>query len=301
MSIPVVIFIYKRSSNIVKLLQTIAKVKPNNLYIIADGPKNSYESTICSEVRDKVESCIDWKCKVRKIYAKSNMGIKNRVVSGLNEVFKNEKWAIILEDDLLPDPSFFEFCEKLLRKYENDHRIISISGNKFYNSDIHPYSYTFSKYPHSWGWATWRRVWVDYEKDIETWDSPVNLKKISQALPRKISRLYWFNIFAKLESHSKNIWDYQLTFLSLSNNSLNIVPSVNLVKNVGNDKYATHTKGKNSRIGLTTRPMIFPLTHPKNIHVNKNITRETEEKCYLNFTIKASLILRYLLKKITVK
>src|SRR5579883_3534944 len=168
---PVVLIIFKRADTTERVLEVIRQVKPSQLFVIADGPRadRSEEVEKCAAARALIEQ-VDWQCEVFKNYSEVNLGCAKRVSSGLDWVFSNVEEAIILEDDCLPHPTFFRFCEELLEKYRYDTRISSISGqNVLLKHRRTNYSYFFSRYNLCWGWASWKRAWQHYDLYIKLW------------------------------------------------------------------------------------------------------------------------------------
>ncbi len=168
---PVAFIIFKRPDTTRKVFEEIRRAKPPKLLVIADGPRPNIvgEAEKCAAARAIIDS-VDWECEVLKNYSDENLGCKQRVSSGLDWVFDNVEEAIILEDDCLPHPTFFRFCEELLEKYRGDERIMTIGGTnllKNWKSDIQ--SYHCSNYFNCWGWATWKRVWKHYDVDMKLW------------------------------------------------------------------------------------------------------------------------------------
>ena len=107
--IPVAIFIFKRHKA-VDVVRRIAEVKPRKLYILADQGRNDAEREAVASCRAAVEAAIDWECEVVKNYATENRGVYQNIGEGAKWVLRQEKWAIFLEDDNLPEVSFFDFC-----------------------------------------------------------------------------------------------------------------------------------------------------------------------------------------------
>ena len=172
MKVPVVFIIFKRIDTTKKVFKLIHDYKPNKLYLIADGPKVIEDNNKCSEVRNFVENNIDWDCELIKVYSDTNLGCAKRVQTGLDYVFENEEMTIILEDDTLPDLSFFNFCEELLERYKDDKRVAHISGcNLHVNAVNFKESYCFSSIVNIWGWATWKRAWINYDIKMPSWDN----------------------------------------------------------------------------------------------------------------------------------
>ena len=252
METPIAFIIFNRPKETKVVFDAIAKIKPKKLFIIADGPSNDATRAIVEK--------IDWDCDVQRNYSEVNLGCRNRVSSGLDWVFSMVDRAIILEDDCVPDPSFFDFCTELLEKYKDDTRVMHIGGNYFGKKKNQ--SYYFSKIPHIWGWATWKRAWKLYDVDIQKWPG---LKKSSALKPlfkNPAAYEYWSTIWDQYERHGIDSWDGQWFFACLSHHGLAINPYVNLVQNIGFSASATHTKVANEFANVPAQPMHFPLTHP---------------------------------------
>jgi len=296
MNTPVVIFIYQRTNNWTALARVLSQVKPLTIYLVADGPKNSMEKIETDKARVGLESLINWQCQIHKNYAKTNLGLKERFRTGIDWVFQSTDRAIFLEDDCIPDPTFFKFCDELLDKYKDDERIFSISGNNFqFGKSRSKDSYYYSKYPHIWGWATWKRSWDKYDGNISDWGDRRKSDWLRDSTSGFIISKFWKYIFDRLSAGKINTWDYQLTYASFKSRGLNIIPSVNLVTNVGYGKYSTNIKSKNQTIGVEAVPMAFPLVHPINLAIDDECDRKIENLVYLHPLGKLSLLIKSLL------
>ena len=276
MKAPVVFIIFKRIDTTKKVFKLIYDYKPNKLYLIADGPKVIEDNNKCSEVRNFVENNIDWDCELIKVYSDTNLGCAKRVQTGLDYVFENEEMAIILEDDTLPDPSFFNFCEELLERYKHDKRVAHISGCNLHSNAVNlKESYCFSSIVNIWGWATWKRAWIHYDINMPSWDNEDKESFISHWCQDRKSRK---GIHKMFDLHCNNedpwTWDYQWVYSCWKNNALSIIPRENLVSNLGIGPDASNTK---SHISVEMYPstfdeILFPLTHPQ---VKRNTDLET--------------------------
>ena len=261
---PIAFIVYNRPIYTDKTFEIIRSQKPKKLFLIADGPnpfKNN-DNEACQKVRKIVEN-INWDCEVYSNYSKKNLGLKNRVSSGLNWVFSNVDKAIILEDDCVAHPDFFVFCEEILKYYENDERISVVTGNNFQDGKVSGQaSYYFSKYPHCWGWATWRRSWRFYNGDISFWPK----WKLSQDWLKKhslqIERIYWEKIFNKVFKGEIDSWAYPWTLSNWYFGGLTVTPNKNLVSNIGFGEDATHTKSKKSKFYKMQVHKLGNLKHP---------------------------------------
>jgi len=262
MKTPIIFIIFNRPSTTQKVFDSIRDIRPEKLYIIADGPRTNKpdDPTLCQQCR-KIVDQIDWPCKLIKDFSNTNQGCKNRISSGLTRAFKIFDYAIILEDDCLPNHSFFKFCEDMLEKYKNNKQIMSITGNNFLfkKQNIIQNSYYFSQYPNIWGWATWKRAWKLYDKEMKDWPK---IKK------QNVFNKTWINVFNKAYQQKIDTWDIQWTYSNLINKGLTVVPEKNMVSNIGFSPKATHTHFHTIVANMPTEELNFPLKHPIRIIPN---------------------------------
>jgi hypothetical protein len=265
---PVVIVAFNRPDTVLRLINCLRPIKPKNIYLIVDGPRkervDDYEN--CKKVISLLES-IEWPCNINRNYSPVNLGCRNRFNSGLDWVFSNVESAIILEDDCLPHPDFFPYCEELLDLYKNDGRLWMISGNNFQSENWRgDSSYYFSRYTHIWGWATWRRAWIKNDQELTFWPSWQGTNDWKSFWPSKNEASYWEEIMNATHAKRIDTWDYAWMASMWKNFALAIVPNVNMISNIGFDDRATHTKDKNCNLSnLKTKP-IGTLVHPRNIY-----------------------------------
>lgn len=263
---PVVMIVFNRPDLTRLVFRTVAEAKPRKLFVIADGPRPSRpeDDLLCSEVRSIFKG-VDWPCDVLTDFADSNLGCEQRVVSGLTWAFSQAEEAIILEDDCLPDQTFFHFCQELLERYRGDNRVGMISGRNCLPPHIaNSYSYQFSRVPHIWGWATWRSAWQRYDRHLRDWDAVKRDGILREIYSRDADVKYWTRIFESMHLRTgPNTWDYQWVYTNLINNLLSIRPSVNMVSNIGFGKGATHTQDDEcEEARLQSQATTFPLRHP---------------------------------------
>jgi hypothetical protein len=261
LSTPVAFIIFNRPEITKKVFAAIRQAKPEKLLVIADGPRFPEEAEKCKKTREIVNQ-IDWKCEVLTNFSEINLGCKQRVSSGIDWVFSEVEEAIILEDDCLPAPSFFSFCQTLLEYYRDDKRIMVISGDNFveYKSD---YSYRFSKYSHTWGWASWRRAWQYYDVEIKSWPKYKQENLLSSVCEHPAEQKYWTEIFDKIFAGTINAscWDYQWNYICWTQSGLSVLPNSNLISNIGFGSDATHTIDDNPYAKLPITD-IWEIKHP---------------------------------------
>jgi hypothetical protein len=240
---PVLFLVFNRPNTTIKVFDAIREVKPSRLYISSDGPRPKNDSDISeiNAVRDYVLANIDWNCEVKTLFRESNLGCKDAVSSGISWFFENEDEGIILEDDCLPNQSFFRFCDSLLDKYRHDERVRHISGVNFIGNDVvTESSYYFSRFTHVWGWASWKRVWKDYDKNLELLERFLRSDNLWNIYPDKRMIELIKKELMRVKNGELNTWDFQYLFLNLIQNGLTIIPCKSLVENIGFGAGATH-------------------------------------------------------------
>lgn len=264
---PILFIIFNRQDTTQKVFDAIRKYKPRELYIAADGPRENKlgEKEKCEEAR-KITEEIDWPCKVKRLYRDKNLGCKYAVSGAIDWFFKNVEEGIILEDDCLPNSSFFTFCEQMLSLYRNDKKVMCISGDNFLPKEKQKNNgYYFSKYVHIWGWASWRRAWKNYDVDMKTWSKIKTTNKLSNYFVNFLEKMYWNTIFNATSKGKINTWDYQFVCHVWKNSGFALVPSTNLVSNIGFTKDALHTNNVNSILSNITTNKIKVINKKKNI------------------------------------
>jgi len=275
--IPVALFIFNRPELARRVLARIRAAAPRVLFVVADGPRPDRpdEAERCAEVRRVVELGVDWPCEVIREYSPVNLGCARRVSSGLEKIFVREEEAIILEDDCLPDASFFTYCAELLDRFRSDSRIGVIAGSNFQRRDVTSgMSYYFSRYPHCWGWATWRRAWRSYDHAMTAWPEAKRRGWLQHYLGRRDEAAYWERIFDHTHAGLIDSWAYRWTFACWQHEVLSVLPAGNLVTNIGFGHDATHPQtlivmGPSNSVGVR------PLRHPGRIERNARADRYT--------------------------
>ncbi len=260
--------VFNRLDTTKQVFEAIRQAKPPRLYIAADGARETKEGEAekVQAVREYVMENIDWDCEVKTLFREKNLGCKYAVSGAITWFFENEEQGIILEDDCLPSQSFFWYCEELLNKYKYDETVYLISGDaRGPESFGMKEDYGFCKYPMIWGWASWARVWKNYDPEILDWP------KVRDTLPASISTYkptirFWKKTFEQLYKKGIDTWDFQFSYLLLRNGGKCIVPRLNLISNVGFGADATHTFSPESEAANRMRFEIkIPLEHKPSI------------------------------------
>ncbi|WP_017731984.1 hypothetical protein [Nafulsella turpanensis] len=244
---PVLLLVFNRPETTKRIFEVIQKVKPKQLFIAADGPRenNPYDEVLCEKVK-KIISFVDWDCEVKTLFRDINLGCKLAPSLAITWFFEHVEEGIILEDDILPHIDFFRFAQKMLHQYADDERIMMISGFNVASCwKEEKQDYHFSLFGGCWGWATWRRAWTFFDPEIKKWSDP----EVKKLLRENLGGGYDFEFRSKLydqihQGKLETVWDYQWTFARLVQSGLCIVPSLNTIENIGFTEGATHTKSQ---------------------------------------------------------
>jgi hypothetical protein len=269
---PILFIIFNRPDTEQLVFNEIRKIRPRHLFVVADGPRAEKigEREKC-EVSRNIINQVDWDCEVHKNFSDSNMGCGRRCSSGVSWFFDNVEAGIILEDDCVPDQSFFYYAEELLERYKDNEKIMFISGGNFQGGKKRSDGdYYFSRLPHMWGWATWRRVWKKYDFDIKSLPEFLKNRTIEKIFDKKDVQNFWLEKMDGVYTHRVDTWDYQLFETIWSDDGMCVSPNVNLVSNLGFGPGATHTiVGSPTVSNVPLRSISLPLTHPSEILVSK--------------------------------
>lgn len=265
---PVALVIFNRPETTRRVFEQIALARPQQLFVIADAPRagRADDAELCAAAR-RITDAIDWECDVIRDYAPVNEGA-GRVGDGISRAFERVEELIVLEDDCVPHPSFFPYCEELLERYRDDERVMHIAGNHFQGPLRRPtpYSYSFARWNIAWGWATWRRAWQYYDFSARRWAGLRDTNFLEQLLRFAPAEEQYRKIFNDLHDRPRqgDAWDHAWTFACWSQSGFSILPDTTLVNHIGFGPDATHfTKVPGDpRASLTTAAMEFPLRHP---------------------------------------
>ncbi len=271
---PVVLVAFIRPEKIQRVFNEIKKARPEKLFVLSDEGRNEAERLKVKAVRAIIDNGVDWPCQVFKKYAETNLGCKTNIASGIDWVFQHVEEAIILEDDCLPEQTFFRFCQELLEKYRYEPKVTNINGTnlavrdpKFKCAD----SYYFANIDMTWGWATWRRAWQHYDVNMKQWPQWKKDGLLQRVLGNAERADYYEALLDRYYTGTIDAWPGQWILDRWALHSLSIAPSNNLVANIGFDEESSHgmTDPYDIRANLPITPIEFPLKHPAEIVAHK--------------------------------
>lgn len=263
---PIAFCLFNRPELTRQVFHAIALAKPKTLYVISDGarPDHPEEQSLVEESRSVIDQ-VDWDCDVKINFSEVNLGCKQRIASGLGWAFQQSEELIILEDDCLPDPSFFEYCQQLLGRYRDDQRIMMISGDNFQPVCHSQDSYYFSRWPHIWGWASWRRAWNHFDVEVSSWPKVKTSQKLRSVFSSQLEYEHWASVLDRQYAGEIDTWDFPWAYACWINSGLTILPTTNLITNIGFGPEATHTTDPSSRLANLSKHDIGCLIHPSRV------------------------------------
>lgn len=278
----VLLIVFNRLDTTKRVFESIRAAQPKKLYVAADGPRIEIpgEAQLCKDVREIVRD-IDWDCELHTFFHEENLGCGVAPAKAISWFFDHVESGIILEDDCVPNDSFFHFCDVLLQRYKDDEGIMHISGNNFsFKRPIGKESYFFNYFFTAWGWATWRRAWKKYDFNITFLDKFLSSGGLAKIATSKKQYKYWQAIFEEVRNGKrKDIWDYQWILCCWYYNAFAISPSVNLVTNIGFDQNATHTFFE-SKVSYVKSCDLLEIKHPEIVKRNTKLDKLINENYF---------------------
>lgn len=263
---PVLLLIFNRPDTTRRTFDVIRAAQPRYLFVAADGPRSDKPTDVerCRAARSVVEQ-VDWPCTVQTLFRTENRGCGRGPAEAITWFFDQVEEGIILEDDCVPDPSFFPYCQTLLEKYRHDEQVYMITGtNALRKWGNQKSSYFFSYMAHSLGWASWRRAWRAFDYEMSGWSTASGQLKVKNTLSRQSYFNHYYTEFTKYQAvKPDDVWDFQWAFARWVNGGKTVVPSVNLIKNIGFNADATHSFYENDLLAnLSLYHIEFPLCTP---------------------------------------
>ncbi len=293
---PVLFLTYKRFETSEKVFNSIKKAQPRKLYFVSNAPKtfDEEEITKVSKVRSLIHQ-IDWKCEVVTLFREVYLDVQESISNSIDWFFTQEEMGIILEDDCVPSQSFYEFCEEMLKYYKYDERVYSVGGCCFLEDPIHSENeYMFSNHTYIWGWATWRRAWLQYDLHMTEWPEYKKSKEFKSLFTNYLVRYYWSDLFDKVYLKELKTWDYQWLYSIWKNKGYSIIPNRNLVTNIGFGIDSNFTHDQSSiEANIKSKEILPPFTYQSNTNFNVEEQKFVEKYVYKINTLNVLVNLLY--------
>ncbi len=284
----ILLLIFNRPKETRRVFEEIRKARPDKLFVAADGSraKKIGEKELCEKTREIIK-LVDWPCEVKTLFRDENLGCKKAVSSGISWFFENVEEGIILEDDCLPNQSFFPFAEMMLEKYRAYENIMHITGGNFQFGNVRGdiddrADYFFSHSVHIWGWATWKRAWNKYDLEMSDLEQTIDSGKIQSLFDDKQVSNFWISLFRHIKNKNIDTWDTAWAYTVLKYGGLAINPNKNLIENIGFGNNATHMDEKNSNMLQKAETFnISTLRHPSSIKADNEADIFEVKKLYI--------------------
>jgi hypothetical protein len=301
--VPVLFIIFNRQNETSKVFEQIRKAAPKKLFIAADGPRSSHpnDSHKCELTRGACSN-IDWDCEVFTKFENTNQGCRLAVSGAITWFFESVEAGIILEDDCFPSLTFFGFCRQMLNRYQLDLRVMQISGSNYLGANYVPdEDYYFSTLNDIWGWATWRRAWNKFDLSMPGYEDFKSNGGVKNYLGDRDITNWLTMYFDDAKNPEASVWSSQWAYAIAKNNALTIVPSKNLVDNIGFDDQGTHSSGPSWQIynGFKAEELVV-CKHPKLVERNLradrvrfSVIKKTDPRCFMRSKLRALLYLVY--------
>ena len=270
----VILITFNRPEHTRRVLEVILAAMPKNLYVFQDGARegNADDLAKCAEVRQVVEKLVkDTDVELHTNYSDRNLGCGAGPVTGISWFFSQVEMGIVMEDDCLPHPDFFGYCEELLERYKDDEKVRFINATLYDGRWQCDASYDFSHYMVTGAWAGWRRTWQGFDLDLKSMDAKAFRKHVLQLTDNRAEANWWYSVVKEIQQdeNKKSYWDYQMQIHLFRNRALTIHPQRNLVSNIGFDGAGTHTLSNHDNRGNRKVFPILPLSHPAQQIVDK--------------------------------
>lgn len=264
LDVPIAFCIYNRPHLTRQVFESIRRQRPRQLLVIGDGAREHLDgdTDLVRQTRE-IATQVDWDCELITHFSDHNLGCRQRMASGISWAFEQAEQLIILEDDCLPDDSFYGFCSQLLKKYERCPDVMMISGDNFQPERRSSDAYYFSRWAHIWGWASWRRAWQQYDLNLTHWATEKRSRSIQFDTPEQAE--YWENLFDRVAAHEIDTWDFSWQYTICKSEGLVILPQTNLISNLGFGQGATHTTDPESQLAKMPTFPIGELIHPQQV------------------------------------
>jgi len=279
---PILFCNFNRPKLTEQVFASIRQQRPRTLFLACDGPRESRPDDVANvSAVQAILQKVDWPCEVQTRFSEQNLGCKQGISSSIDWAFGHTEELIILEDDCVPTPSFFGYCGNLLERFRDDKRVMMISGNNFQPQPTSSNSYYFSRWPHIWGWATWKRAWSAFDADVSSWPQQRESQQFKTLFSDQIEYEHWCRTFDAQHAGQIDSWGFPWTYAVWANNGLSVLPERNLVSNIGFGKEATHTVDPESVLSKLPVYELDGLVHPEQVEVNVEADRHTWESVFL--------------------
>lgn len=278
---PILLITFNRPEHTKRVLEAVLAAQPTDLYIFQDGARvgNEDDAVKCAEVRHVVEELVNKTPTILHTrYSDKNLGCGSGPMTGISWFFGQVEMGIVMEDDCMPHPDFFGYCQELLERYKDDGKVRFINATLYDGRWKCTASYDFSRYMVTGAWAGWRRTWQGFDLDLKSMDAKTFRKHVLQLTGNRGEANWWYSIVKEIQQDDKkkSYWDYQMQIHLFQDSALTIHPQKNLVSNIGFDGEGTHTLSNYDSRGNRAVFPILPMVHP----TSQTVDKERDARCW---------------------
>lgn len=293
---PILLIGFNRPDTMQKVFDEVRKAQPHKLYYAVDCARKGMdgEQEKVNMVKEIIKQ-VDWPCGVHTLFRSENRGCGYGPAEAITWAFENEEHLIVLEDDCVPSQSFFRFCDEMLERYKDDSRVNIISGRshhagtKFFQDK----DYIFTHYAHTWGWATWKRSWRNFDIFMNDFPDFIQSGGSSNIFFDMKEAEFWdkqfYSTYTQIEKEVTHSWDMQWMYARLKEGGLGIVPAHNLISNIGAGN-GTHTSTEFVDIPSSEMPVV--IRHPKFVSLCRKYEDNHFEKHYKVGSVSSRILKR---------
>jgi len=292
----IILFVYNRPEHTREMLKGLQRNNISKLYIFSDGIKDGKDKNSVGKVRNLIDS-IDW-CETEIIKNERNKGLANSIVDGINYVLERHERIIVLEDDCIPSDDFIAFMEKCFDKYENNGKVMNVTGYSLPITipDNYPCDVYFSYRSSSWGWGTWRRAWKYFDRNksiLAEIEKSSNLRKKINRAGEDLIPMLKNQINGKLNS-----WAVFWSINIIKNNGVCVNPVKSKIQNTGHDGTGTHCGANNRYEVKIVKEDINLLNLPDEVIIDDEIIKRYKNIFHISLKNKIKGAIISILKKV---
>ena len=276
---PILLISFNRPDHVRQVLTEIRKQQPMQLFVCQDGARegNQLDQERVQEVRNVVNELVDWPCELHTLYQEKNLGCGPGPAAGISWFFEHVEMGIILEDDAVPHPDFFEYASTLLEKYKEDDTVRAIGSMNVDTQKWGDGSYYFSMMNRNLcAWATWCRAWQAFDLRLMAVSKCRMQRTLRKYGCTAIEREYWCDRLAEIQNDGcgGTSWDMQFLMSIWLSGGKGIIPNVNISSNIGTVGEATHQMAAGNIIDNVPTHPILPLIHPSSTAIQSDADRQ---------------------------
>ncbi len=248
---------FNRPDALETVLNSLPLSRLSHIYISVDGPTVRYckERNMCLTLANNFAQ--SQRGLVEVIDHRENHGAASNVLSTADRMLRDHKEGVVLEDDCVPIPEFFEFVHQAMSHYERDPRVLLACGSQFAPPELVNGSHVLSQYPLVWGWGTTSAKWLRILELLES--SLTSREDLAWTWHHRLNPIesFWRSGHRRAAEGRTDAWDTPLVYAMRRHSYQAVLPKTALVSNIGDDERATHTARAQPWTRASTKAVTF--------------------------------------------